>query len=132
MPSNFCSVLGRPTTQIFERLETPPPIPFSCLPYSGSGEPIIPRKMVSQSERSAGRCFSCKNIPFDVPPRRKVAGIGFGVCIPLFPAVMNELYFCVARAIWLRIVWVIAFDERYCVPMYRHAETPIYRMVDQE
>ncbi len=61
-----------------ERLEIPPPMPFSWRPV-GSGEPMIPRKMGFQSPTLAGRYFLLMKIPLEVPPRRNVAGMGFGV-----------------------------------------------------
>jgi hypothetical protein len=41
---------------------------------------MIPRKMGFQSAFEGGRCARLRNIPFDVPPRRNVAGMGF-VCL---------------------------------------------------
>lgn len=48
---------------------------------------MIPRKMRSHSDRSTGRTERFRKIPLDVPPRKNVAGRGFGV-----EDVMEEVY----------------------------------------
>lgn len=78
--------------------------------------------MVSQKRTICWEMLLLQNIPFDVPPRRKVAEMGISACIPPF-----ELYRRVtdAAAKVLRVV----MEERDCVPTRRHAETPIYRIL---
>ena len=73
-----CSDVGGSTTQILDRLDTPPPMPLSCRPKSGSGDPIIPKNIGIQSDLDEGRCACLRKMPLDVPPRRKLAGMGFG------------------------------------------------------
>ena len=51
----------------------------------------MPRKMRSHWDWSAGRLERLRKIPFEVPPRRKVAGRGLGVRLAF---ALKELYLC--------------------------------------